>query len=91
MCSFPLFVKSDKRDSLSSLFIKEQQEQKSEFPTLLHTQECQVDSVCLVTTQLCQLYFITKSFKPERFAHGHSFVLSGLIESLTVAHLILAK
>ena len=34
---------------------------------------------------------LISSERPERFAHGHSFVLSDLRESLSVAHLILAK
>ena len=34
---------------------------------------------------------LISSERPERFAHGFSFVLSDLSESLTVAHLIWAK
>ena len=42
------------------------------------------------TWAIC-LRLLISSERPERFAHGRSFVLSDLSESLTVAHLIWAK
>ena len=45
----------------------------------------------LVSEMSDSLTSLISSERPERFAHGRSFVLSDLSESLTVAHLIWAK
>ena len=54
------------------------------------SESLRVPHLSWATWAICSRSLIS-SERPERFAHGRSFVLSDLSESLTVAHLIWVK